>query len=100
MGYIVEHCGKTGDQGGDLILNKGSQRILIQAKCYTNNSGNDSVQQAVAAKKYYDSNEAWVVCSSNFTREAIELANVHEVKLVGKKELQELLLTYLKESWI
>lgn len=100
MGYIVEHCGKAGDQGGDLILNKGSQRILIQAKCYTNNSGNDSVQQAVAAKKYYDSNEAWVVCSSNFTREAIELANVHEVKLVGKKELQELLLTYLKESWI
>lgn len=99
MSYLVEHPGHTGDQGGDLILNKAGQRILVQAKCYTNNSGNDSVQQAIAAKKYYDCNQAWVVCSSDFTREAIELAKIHEVKLIGKGELQELLLTYLNESW-
>ena len=100
MSYLVEHPGHAGDQGGDLILNKAGQRILVQAKCYTNNSGNDSVQQAIAAKKYYDCNQAWVVCSSDFTREAIELAKIHEVKLVGKRELQELLLTYLDESWV
>jgi len=41
-----------------------------------------------------------VVCSSDFTREAIELAKIHEVKLVGKRELQKLLLTHLNESWV
>lgn len=100
MGYIVEHCGKAGDQGGDLILNKGSQRILIQAKCYTNNIDNKAVQEAVAAKKYYDCSRAIVVGSSDFTLGAIDLAKANDVELMRKKQLQELLLLHLKENWV
>lgn len=101
MGYMVKHIGGKGDQGGDLILNKDNQRILVQAKCYNNNSiGNNAIQQAVAAKKYYDCNRVIVIGTSNYTREAIQLAKSNEVQLIWKKELQELLIKNLKESWI
>lgn len=100
MGYVVEHCGKVGDQGGDLVLNKGSERILIQAKRYTNNIGNGAVQEAVAAKKYYDCSKSVLIGSANFTSGAIDLAKANNVRLLGKKELQELIQKNLKESWI
>jgi HJR/Mrr/RecB family endonuclease len=101
MGYTVQKTGKTGDQGGDLIANKDGQvRMLIQAKCYNGSPvGNAAVQAAVAAQKYYDCNGAMVVTSSEFTKEAIELAKANTVGLVGKERLSELLVQYLKESW-
>lgn len=98
--YIVEHPGGAGDQGGDLILNKEGQRILVQAKCYTNNIDNKAVQEAVAAKKYYDCSRAIVVGSSDFTLGAIDLAKANDVELMRKKQLQELLLLHLKENWV
>jgi HJR/Mrr/RecB family endonuclease len=99
MGYIVEHPGGTGDQGGDLILNKNGQRILVQAKRYSGNIGNAAVQQAVAAKSYYDCNRVMLIGSSNFTRAALELASYNQVELIGKSEIQGLLLSHLGESW-
>ena len=101
MGYKVEHTGKSGDQGGDIIINKGTERTVIQAKRYLKQAvGNNAVQEAVAAKNYYNCNGAMVVTCSSFTPEAISLAKVNNVHLIGKKELQQLLLSYLKESWI
>ncbi len=100
MGYAVQHSGKVGDQGGDLVATKGAERLLIQAKCYQNMSvGNDAVQQAVAAKTYYDCNKAAVVTTSEFTREAVELAKSNNVELIAKTRLQQLLLDNLSESW-
>lgn len=99
MGYAVQWTGRTGDQGGDLIANKGDRRILIQAKCWNGSVGNEAVQQAAAAKQYWDCKEAGVVATSNFTPEARELAKATGVKLTDKEELQALLLEHLKESW-
>ncbi len=99
MGYAVQKTGKVGDQGGDLIANMSGQRIVIQAKRYTGTVGNAAIQEAVAAKKFYDCNRIMVATNSSFTREAIELAEVNSVELVGGEKLSELLLQYLKESW-
>ncbi len=99
MGYTVELIGGVGDQGGDLIANKDGERILIQAKRYTGSVGNAAVQEAVAAKNHYDCTAASVATTGEFTREAIELAKTNQVQLVGRGELQEKLLKYLKESW-
>jgi hypothetical protein len=99
MGYVVQKTGKVGDQGADLITNKDGQRIVIQAKRYTGSVGNDAVQQAISAQKFYDCNRAMVVTNSNFTKEAFELAKVSNIRLIGSGELSELLLQNLKESW-
>jgi len=100
MGYKVELTGKSGDQGGDLIANKESERILIQAKCYRDwSTGNAAVQQVAGAMRLYDCNKAMVITTSHFTPEAIVLAKVNQIELVSKEQLQELLLKYLGESW-
>lgn len=101
MGYAVEHTGKSGDQGGDLIANKAGERVLIQAKCYHDWSvGNAAVQQVVAAQKFYDCNKTMVIVTSELTPEAISLAKANNTELVGKHQLQEMLLKYLGESWV
>lgn len=100
MGYSVQLIGKTGDQGGDLIATKNQERILIQAKCYKDwNVGNSAVQEAAAAKKHHDCNKAMVITTSNFTREAMELAKTNYVELIPQDLLQKMLLDNLKESW-
>jgi HJR/Mrr/RecB family endonuclease len=100
MGYSAEWIGKSGDQGGDLIANRDGGRLLIQAKCYRNwSTGNEAVQQVVAAMKIYDCNEAVVITTSYFTPEAITLAKVNNVELISKEKLQGMLIKYLKESW-
>ena len=100
MGYAVQLNGKVGDQGGDLIAVKDQERLLIQAKCYKEwNVGNKAVQEAVAAKNHYDCNKAAVITTSNFTREATELAKTNNVELISKQLLQKMILDNLKESW-
>jgi len=100
MGYQTEWIGKSGDQGGDLIVNREGKRLLIQAKCYRDRStGNEAVQQVVAAMKIYDCKEAVVITTSYFTREAIALAKANNIELIPKERLQKMLLDYLGESW-
>lgn len=100
MKYSVQLSAKVGDQGGDLIVTKNQERILIQAKCYNNSTvGNGAVQEAVAARNHYDCNKAMVITTSNFTREATELAKTNNVELVPRDMLQKMLLDNLKESW-
>jgi len=99
MGYVVEKTGKTGDQGGDLVANLDGQRVLIQAKRYFNNVQNKAVQEAVAARGYYNCNRAMVVTNSGFTREAVELAKVNRIELIEGSQLRGMLIQYLKESW-
>ena len=98
-GYQVQMIGGTGDQGGDLIANKTGERILIQAKRYKGSVGNEAVQQAAAARPFYDCATSVVVTSGYFTREAIDLAKATNVLLIGKADLQKFLLEFLKESW-
>lgn len=100
MDYKVEHVGHPKDQGADLILNRGAERIVAQAKRFIDTPvGNKAVQEAVAARNYYNCNGTIVATSSNFTKEAIDLAKANNVYLIDRKELQDLLLKYLKEYW-
>ena len=101
MGYAVQHIGKSGDQGGDVIANKDGERVLIQAKCYRDWSvGNDAVQQAVGAMRYYDCNKTMVITtSSNFTKEAVALAQANATELVSKPRVSELLAMHLGQVW-
>lgn len=98
-GYSVQRTGKSGDQGADLITNKGAERRVVQAKRYQYSVGNSAVQEAVAAQKMYDCNKASVVTTSEFTAGARTLAEKNGVELVEKSQLQQLLLQHLKESW-
>jgi hypothetical protein len=99
MGYSVQRTGKTGDQGCDLVVNMGNDRVVVQAKRYSNSVGNAAVQEANAAKPIYNCGKAMVVASSDFTKEAFDAARANGVELIDKEKLSGWLLQYLNQNW-
>lgn len=80
----------TGDQGGDLLFTSNGKRYVVQAKRYTGTVGNKAVQEAHAAKGYYQCDHALVVTSSQFTPAARTLAKELAVVLVDGDHLVDL----------
>lgn len=62
-GYKVEVTVTTGDYGADLILRKGRQTVVVQAKRWSRNVGVSSVQEVIAAKHFYKATDALLICS-------------------------------------
>jgi len=90
LGYRPQVTKKSGDFGADLVL-KGKSKIVVQAKRYgyKNNVSLDAVREVYASQAYYKADEAWVITNSFFTKQAKELAQACNVKLLGRKELQK-----------
>lgn len=91
-GYKVQVTQASGDFGADLIIQKESKRIAIQAKRYSSNVGLKAVQEAVASKAHYQATEAWVITNSKFTDQANQLATSNNVKLLSRNDLVEMIL--------
>lgn len=93
LGYQVERTRYVGDQGGDLIITKGGERTLVQAKRHSKAIGNKAVQEAAAARPHYKCDRAVVVANQEFTRAAQELARSNHVELWGRRHLAEMVLS-------
>ncbi len=93
LGYSVEHTGRRGDYGADLVVTKDDRRIAVQAKRWTKAVGVKAVQEAVASKGIYTCAEALVVANRAFTRQARTLAEANDVKLWDRDVLVAKLLT-------
>ncbi|MEK4286657.1 restriction endonuclease [Paenibacillus sp. FSL P4-0502] len=93
QGFQVTMTPGSGDQGVDLILNNGSRKIAIQAKRYNVNSkvGLSAIQEVYTGMQVYGCNEAYVITTSHFTNQAINLGNKVGVKLLDRNGLQKLL---------
>ncbi|MGP8174109.1 MAG: restriction endonuclease [Terracidiphilus sp.] len=78
------------DQGADIVITIGNRKIVVQAKQYQDTLGNKSVQEAFTAMHFYDANEAWVVTTATFSKDAIDLANRTGVHLVDGSRLMNL----------
>lgn len=106
LGYSSVTTKTTGDQGGDIVIKKDDDRIVVQAKNFSGNLvGNKAIQEVLASKSYYGCNKAMVVTTSKFTRPAKDLADKNNIELWDKNKLTELLnqtnFTWLpKESHI
>lgn len=87
LGYRVEVTQTSGDYGADLILTKEGNRIVVQAKRYSKNVGLKAVQEVQSARAHYAAAEAWVITNSNFTGQAVVLAQSNGVKLISREEL-------------
>ena len=94
MGYQCEVTKASGDFGADLLLSKVGVRTVVQAKRYDGKVSPKAVQEAVAAIKQYDANNAMVVTTNYFTSGANELADNNNVKLVDRDKIEEWLKKY------
>lgn len=94
LGYQVDHVGTDwydhrGDFGADLITQKDGIKTAIQAKCYNNLAGIDSVRQVIGARDYYKCQKAAVVTNNYFTNDAQTQAKESGVILIDRDKLME-----------
>lgn len=82
---------RSGDYGGDVTANKNGERFVFQCKRYTDNVGVKAVQEAHFAESIYDCQHSAVVSNREFSRSAVKGAAKTGVKLIGRKELAEML---------
>lgn len=90
LGYEV-HKTNINDQGADLIVIHGGEKIVIQAKRYKNSVSNSAVQQVFTAKHFYDCDRAIVITNSTFTKSAREVAEKVSVELWDHESLKSML---------
>lgn len=92
LGYQeVQRTQASGDQGIDLIVGDGRERVAVQVKLYQGSVGNEAVQQAYAGMAHYRCHRCAVVTSSTFTRSAVQLAASTGCKLIDGQGLRALL---------
>ncbi len=88
-GYKVTITKATADMGADLILERGDEKIAVQAKRYSHKVGTACVQQAVAGREAYEATGAICITNSYFTRQAKEIAERCNVAMWDRDVLRE-----------
>lgn len=94
LGYKVSSTKASHDYGADLIITKGKQSAVIQAKCYSGTVGIKAVQEIISSKNHYGAKNLIVATNSYFSKDACVLATENDVKLIDR----EVLKTLLKKS--
>ncbi len=74
LGYRVTVTKRIGDQGLDVIAERGNERLGIQCKRTTEPAPNSVVQEAHAGKAHYQCTSAMVIALGGFTTAAKALA--------------------------
>ena len=87
----IKLTSKTGDQGVDIVAQKGENRYAIQCKHYSSNVGNKAIQEVYTGKTVYGCNVGVVITNSHFTPKAKEIARITHTVLWGREQLQELM---------
>jgi len=75
------------DQGADLVIEIVGIKTVVQAKRRNVNIGNSAIQQVHTARSVYQAINALVVCTSDYTKSARELAEKLKVELWDRKKL-------------
>lgn len=81
----------SGDQGVDILCERGGRRYAIQCKNYQGAVGNFAVQEAYAGMQYYGCDVAVVLCPGTFTQSARQLAESTGVLLWGERRLTHMM---------
>ena len=90
-GWLVRHTGRNGgDQGADLVAERGDVSVAVQCKLYSQPVGNKAVQEAIAAQRYYATDCAAVISNAAFTRSATKLAQSANVLLLHTSDIDVL----------
>ena len=95
QGYNVSLTKKSHDYGGDLVLKKSDKISIVQAKRYEKNIGIKAIQEIISAKKHYQADELFVVTNRYFSKDAIVLASEHDVMLIDRDVLTNLVGKYM-----
>ncbi|MGB3077460.1 MAG: restriction endonuclease [Saprospiraceae bacterium] len=82
-GYEVEPISRKSDLTANLIAKKEDTTLVIRVMRYMPEQilGELEVQQAIAAKDFYETDQSWIITTSGFSKEARVLAENAEIEL-------------------
>ncbi len=89
-GWRAHPTKASGDQGADVVAERDGTRLVLQCKRYAKPVGNGAVQEAVAARGYWNADLAAVVTNAGFTPAARRLAGATGVHLLHHDDLDGL----------
>ena len=98
QGYKVQHVGKIGDYGVDLIVEVNGIRTAVQAKRYKSNVGPDAVREVNTVIKPRNCSQGMVVTNSFYTQEARFLAKSNNIALWDRNDLVDNILKTQKSQ--
>ncbi len=90
LGYSVSVTRRVGDQGIDVLAERGGQRLGIQCKRTTEPASNGAIQEVYAGKAHYRCTAAAVISLGGFTRPARALASSTAVQLIDGAQYADL----------
>ena len=93
-GYRVARIGGRGDVRAGLLLNDADGRTIVQVRRWNSVVRPDTVHHAVAAMARYGAARALVVTSSNYSVDAVAMANSSGVTLWNRADLAAELTTF------
>ncbi len=98
--FKVEQTEYTGDFGADMIVEKDSVRTAIQIKRYSESSkvGVKDINQVIAAREYYETDEALVIATTDFTNAAQKMSDSADVDLWDWDDLAEAICNVLMDQ--
>ena len=102
-GYRVARIGGRGDVRAGLLLNDADGRTIVQVRRWNSVVRPDTVHHAVAAMARYGAARALVVTSSNYSVDAVAMANSSGVTLWNRADLAAELTTFRgqrAQSWM
>ncbi len=89
---------RVGDNGADIFATKDDKEYVIQCKRYSETVGNSAVQEAYAAKGFYDKEVAVVLTNSKFSSAAELTAKKLDVILWNGQYLEYLIQNAIRLS--
>ncbi len=89
FGNVEVTCG-SGDQGVDILAEKGGIKYAIQCKCYTSDLGNKPVQEVTVGKAIYHCQIGIVMTNRYFTAGAKEAADATGILLWDRDIVQQM----------
>ena len=90
-GYFAREVPKVGENGADVLLEKGGERTVVRAKLHAHEVGDAAVREAQAAKAFYHCQHAILLTTHHFPPSAVELAARGGITLVDREGLVTLL---------
>lgn len=89
-GWTAQVTTGSGDQGIDVIAERGGKRLGIQCKLYRSNVGNKAVQEVFAGKTHYQLDDGAVLTNAQFTQAARRLAQSTGTLLLSPYDIPNL----------
>ncbi|MEM7680643.1 MAG: restriction endonuclease [Planctomycetota bacterium] len=97
-GWSVQVCGGSGDQGVDLVAQRGWERAVFQCKRYSKPVGNSAVQEVHTGKLFHGAAIAAVVTTVDYTPSARAAAMQTGVVLLHHSDLPSFRVSDPNES--